>query len=109
MLPLGGVAAALAEGGQVTGCGHQPAAGAEAAAGPPRALPAEIGSGKQKSPAGWLSPLAPTLPGGNSPFSFRPSAVSRLPSGPFKNGTSATSLPALALGKATPHGSTRPL
>lgn len=69
---------------------------------PTWALPAETGSGKQESPTGWPSPLSPTLPGGSSPFSFRQSAASRLPSGPFKNGTAAASLPALALGRATP-------
>lgn len=76
--PAGG--AALRRGGgsggggtPISGAGRQPAAGAEAAADPPWALPAAIGPGKQESPAGWPSPLSPTLAGGSSPFSFRQS------------------------------------
>ena len=53
-------------------------------------------------PCCLAQPSAPTLPGGNSPFSFRQPAASRLPSGPFKNGTSAASLPAPVLGRASP-------
>lgn len=101
MLPSGRVEAAAGR-GQVSGCGHAPAAGAEAAADPPQALPAEPGSGKQESQAGWPGPPAPALPGGNSPFSFRPSAASRLPWGPFKNGTTTSSLPAPAPGRVSP-------
>lgn len=52
---------------------------------------------------GWLAqPSGPRPPGGNSPFSFRPSAAPRLPSGPFKNGTAAASLPAPAPGRVAP-------
>lgn len=101
MLPLGGVAAA-AGGGQVAAVGTRQRR-AEAAADPPRALPAESDSGKQQSLAGWLArPSGPRPPGGNSPFSFRPSAAPRLPSGPFKNGTATASLPAPAPGRVAP-------
>lgn len=67
MLPLGGVAAA-AGGGQVAAVGTRQRR-AEAAADPPRALPAESGSGKQQSlAAGWPGPPAPALPAATHHF-----------------------------------------
>lgn len=39
---------------------------------------------RQTGEPGWLAqPSGPRPPGGNSPFSFRPSAAPRLPSGPL--------------------------
>lgn len=94
MLPLG-EAAASAGGGQDSDWGYPPAAGPEAApTHPGRCPPRPVLANRKARRAGPALRPAPTLPGSNSPFSFRPSAAFRLPSGPFKNGTTAASLPA---------------
>lgn len=93
-------------GGRAAGGRHPPPwtparSRAEAAADPPWAQPADSGPGKQESPAGWPSPRSP--PPSRVAAHHFPSG-SHLPSGPFKNGTAAASLPVPTPGRATPTG-----